>query len=116
MTFFLKIFLGTLLPSFILFFILLFFKGFNSSISFLLSAVLVLADIFVIVELSGMVFDSKEPTYWKIILFILVKILLLTAGLYGILYFFKSEPLYIFIGLSLPIAISALVGFLERSN
>lgn len=61
-------------------------------------------------------FDSKENRYGKIILFLIVKILLLTVGLYGILYFFKSEFLFVFLGLSLPIAVFALLGFFERSS
>jgi hypothetical protein len=90
--------------------------GRKSAFPFLLSAILVLIDIFLIVELSGAMFDSKESGYRRIILFLLVKILLLTVGLYGILYFFKSESLYVFVGLSLPIAVFTLFGFFERSS
>ncbi len=63
-----------------------------------------------------MLFDSKEPGYTKIALFILVKILLLTVGLYGILYLFKSESLYVFLGISLPITILTLIGLFDRSR
>lgn len=91
-------------------------SGLKAATSFILSSIFVQIDIWLITVLSGALFDSNKASYAKITLFLLVKILLLTAGLYGILYFFKGEFLYVFLGLSLPIAILALIGLFDRSK
>ena len=116
MNFFRKVFYGSFILSLLFFLLLLFLISFKSATAFFLSSILVIIDIFAIVEVSGMLLDSNQLSYSKLILFMFVKILLLTVGFYGILYFFKSESLYVFAGLSLPIAVFVLLGFFDRSS
>lgn len=116
LNFFRKVFYGSFSFSSLIFLFLFFLRGFKSATAFFLSSILVIIDIFAIVEVSGMLLDSNQLSYSKLILFMFVKILLLTVGFYGILYFFKSKSLYVFSGLSLPMAVFILLGFFDRSS
>ena len=95
----------------------LFFRGGRSALAFFLAQLVVALDIALIAELSGMIFESGEPKFANLSLVLLLKLLLLIFGLYGILTFFYTEPLALFTGLSVPIGVSVFWGvFLARSG
>lgn len=77
-------------------------RGAAEAAAFFFSGLTVSLDIVIMAEMSGSMLEQNRGTAERIAMVLLLKIVLLSGGLYVILSLFYSKPLGLFAGFSLP--------------